>query len=210
MSFRKLAEAVDVSHAAPLAHFPDRLSLDAALAAQGFREVRNRCESLRPPPLPMPAQQAPGPEKPGMAAAARAPSPGWPGLFFMKLVTAALVYLRFALEHPGLFQVMYAPELSERLRGEEERGAAGGETAFQELAQEKARAFELFASLVRQGQETAELRSDVPPDRVARLVIALTEGLAHQYLEEDHGLSRLKEAEGLFELLLRGFVRPPP
>ncbi|MGQ0701868.1 MAG: TetR/AcrR family transcriptional regulator [Gemmatimonadales bacterium] len=219
VSFRKLADAVDVSHAAPLAHFPDRLSLEAALAAEGFREVRDRCEQLGPPPIPQPfweptsrsmlprlSQAMALPPPPAPRPPSRAPGP----VFSMQLVTAALVHLRFALEHPGLYRVMYASELAERLREESTPGeAGGGEEPFRDLAQEKARAFAVFVDLVRAGQEAGEFRTDLSPDQAARLVTALAEGLARQYLEEGggRGVERLRDAEGLFELLVRGLHR---
>lgn len=122
----------------------------------------------------------------------------------MRLVTAALVYLRFALEHPGLFQVMYAPELSERLRGA--NAEPNRDSDFRELAEEKAGALEVFTALVRQGQDVSEFRRDLLPEQTARLVMAITEGLAHQYLEEEAGLERLKEAERLLEIFMRGIL----
>jgi len=213
VSFRKLAEALDVSHAAPLAHFRERLSLDAALATEAFREVRTRCEDLRiPPPGGRAWSGGPHASYQAMAAPAAAPLPATPassprpelGLLAMRLVTAALVYLRFALEHPGLFRVMYAPELSERLRGAAD--APSPDADFRELAEEKARALEVFATLVRQGQEVGEFRRELRAEQAARLVLALTEGLAHQYLDEKTGIGRLKEAERLLELFMRGIL----
>jgi len=211
LSFRRLADAVDVSHAAPLAHFPDRLSLDAALAAQGFREVRSRCErSGTPRPAP-PARAAAPVWHLTQAMALPSPSPSAatgraaPGVMAMRLVTAALVYLRFALEHPGLYRVMYQPALSERLQ--QEHPEAG--SPFRELGAEKAKAFAVFLDLVKQGQEAGEFRSEFAPEQAARLVTALTEGLAQRYLEEQPGTQPLKEAERLLELLLGGLSRLP-
>jgi hypothetical protein len=127
----------------------------------------------------------------------------------MRLVTAALVYLRFALEHPGLYRVMYQPELSERLQQENHPPGSGTRSPFQELGTEKARAFEVFLDLVKQGQAAGEFRREIAPEQAARLVIALTEGLAHRYLEEQRGTERLKEAEGLLELILGALSRLP-
>lgn len=206
VSFRKLAGAVAVSHAAPLAHFPDRLSLDAALAAEGFREVRQRCEQLGAPSgqagwrrgqagraLRL-SQRMVLPRVP----ASRPPAPRT--AIGMQLVTAALVHLRYALEHPGLYRVMFSSELAERLRKER---APGGEP-FTELAEERARAFTVFVDLVRAGQAAGEFRADPSPEQAARLVTALVDGLARQYFEDGGGPDRLPDAEGLFDLLLRG------
>ena len=209
LSFRRLAEAVDVSHAAPLAHFPDRLSLDAALAAQGFRELATQCEHLRAPV----AFAAPAVPALSVSRRPEAQGPGLPassgkrgsGLFAMRLVTAALMYLRFALEHPGLYAVMSQPELGERLRQSEP--GEEGEPALRELLDEKTRAFSVFVELVRKGQAAGELRRDIAPESAGRLVAALAEGLAHQYLSDRRGMERLREAEALFESLLRGLEK---
>ena len=202
VSFRKLAEALDVSHAAPLAHFPDRVSLDAALAAEGFRQVRHRCEQMQARPD---AEPSPGWSVSRQVAlhspAAQAPEP----VMAMRLVTAALVYLRFALEHPGLYRVMHGPELAERLGQESDQA----EPPLEELADEKARAAALFEELARQGQQAGEFRTDVPAGLLASLVLALTEGLAQRYLEEGSGVERLPDAERLFEAFLGGFFRSP-
>ena len=237
LSFRKLAEAVGVSHAAPRAHFSDRSALDATLAAQGFRQLNTRLGSSleppaayafpSPPPQPLleedrPIPQAAAPEwrvaAPVVPASfiARAagsssrsesaPSPR-PPRYAARLVSASLAYLRFALEHPGLYRMMYAPELGTRLASLGR--ALDPESPFAELREEKAKAFGVFVQLVREGQRAGEFRKEPPPEHVARLFTALAEGLAQQYLAEQLSLrwDRLKDAEELFELLLRAIGR---
>lgn len=127
-----------------------------------------------------------------------------PPVIGIQLVTAALVYLKFALDHPGLFRMMHQPRLAERI------SESAGElpSPLRDLLQEKAAAFAIFVELVRQGQERGELKRGLPPGQVARLVTALVEGLAHQYLQEKPapGQERLRDAEALLNALVEGFA----
>ena len=183
LSFRRLAEATNVSHAAPLAHFPDRLSLNAAVAAEGFRELR----------------------------AHLAPLAAEPAAHRRRLIEALLSYLRFALERPGLYRAMNAPELSTRLSEPGGQPGVGGrlESPWMELQEQKAAVFRKFLDLVLAGQQAGEFRKDASAERAARLFAALVEGLALRILEEKPGLhgDRLKEAEPLLELAL-GAIAP--
>jgi len=79
LSLRAVARRAGVSATAPYRHFTDREALVAAVAAQGYRELA------------------------GFLAAAH-PSPGTPE----ELAAVALAYVRFALDHPALFRVMFA------------------------------------------------------------------------------------------------------
>jgi len=77
LSFRRLAELVGVSHAAPLAHFPDRRCLDASLASQGFRELQDRLKAASPGGRP-PAAGGFQPLKPLQEEDREKPQPGAP------------------------------------------------------------------------------------------------------------------------------------
>lgn len=220
LSFRRLADAVQVSHAAPLAHFPDRLSLDAAVASRGFQRLKAFLaavpQGFPPAPPPQPPPQGHGQfmalhASPSAAAPQSAPaSPGKPQAerpmlpsVARRLVAAALTYLRFALQYPGLYRVMYAPELSERL-GQEVESAGEPGSAFDGLTREKAAVFATFVELIREGQQRGELRRETPPDQLARLFTALGEGLAQQFIAEKLSAQteRLQDAERMFELLV--------
>ena len=236
LTFRRLAKDVHVSHAAPLAHFPDRLSLDAAIASRGFRQLDSTLAAIggvAPGPVApaAPALQAPVPaapvipfqraiprprllsfaaDRPGsvpMAAASfREPSPE-PSRLAARLVALALAYLGFALERPGLYRAMVDPELARRLAGLME-GDETSDAEFLELAQGKDEVFQRFVALVQAGQRGGEFRADLPAEQIARLFLGLAEGLAQQYIEEKPGArgERLKEAKQLFELQLRAVV----
>jgi len=223
LTFRRLADRVNVSHAAPLAHFPDRAALDAAIAVRGFQKLEARlgappaaitgsfpvaaaAESGPPEPPPLAGFFEPGPNpfKRFFSPASPAPAPPRaqrpmeprPAPAAKQLVEISMSYLRFAIEHPALFRTMHAPQLS---------GAGQAETPFAELIEQKQRVNRLFVELVEEGQRTGELQRQLPAAELARLFTALAEGLAHQCIEapEGRGAPDPGEAERLFELLVR-------
>lgn len=183
VTFRRLARKLKVSHAAPLAHFADRPSLDAAIATRCFSRLETQL-------LAMPAAVY-EPRRDGLAA--------------RRLVAMSLAYIRFAIEHAGLYRAMYAPELTERLQSPDLP------EPFRDLLREKDQVFKLFADLVKDGQGDGDFRRGVPPDQIARLFLGLAEGLARQYLEAkpDSTGDRMKDAEQLIELQLRAILREP-
>lgn len=84
VSLREAARRAGVSHAAPAHHFGDKAGLLTAFAAQGFAALQGCLVAA------------------GEAAAAA----GRPPLFAM-----GVAYVRFAVEHPGHFAVMFRTEL---------------------------------------------------------------------------------------------------
>lgn len=79
LSLRAVARRAGVSATAPYRHYADREALVSAVAAEGYRELAGYL-----------AQAHPAPSTPdGLAA-------------------VAVAYVRFALEHPALFRVMFA------------------------------------------------------------------------------------------------------
>ncbi len=89
LTLRAAAERVGVSHAAPYRHFPGRDALVAALAAEGFGELRARMERA-------------------LGAAPTEPA--------ARLLALGEAYLGLATDEPGLFRVMFSPEAAERAR----------------------------------------------------------------------------------------------
>ncbi|NBE50419.1 TetR/AcrR family transcriptional regulator [Streptomyces boluensis] len=79
LSLRAVARRAGVSATAPYRHFADRDALVSAVAAEGYREL---------------AEQL----------AAAHPAPSTPD----DLAAVAVVYVRFALDHPALFRAMFA------------------------------------------------------------------------------------------------------
>lgn len=83
LSMRQIARRSGVSQTAPLHYFGGKAGLLAAIAAEGFR----RLLALRTERLA------------GCSDPAR------------RLLTAMVAYVEFAVEHPGLFHLMYGPEI---------------------------------------------------------------------------------------------------
>jgi AcrR family transcriptional regulator len=94
LSLRAVARRAGVSPTAPYRHYSDRDALVSAVAAEGYREL-------------------------AAYLAAAHPSPTTPDEF----ATVAVAYVRFALEHPALFRVMFAepcdPTSEERVEATE-------------------------------------------------------------------------------------------
>ena len=88
LGLRDLARAVGVSPAAPYRHFASRTALLEALAVTGYRRFTEAMEAVA----------ASNPEDPAAAL--------------------GLAYVRFALEQPNLFRLMFSPQLRrDRLPG---------------------------------------------------------------------------------------------
>ncbi len=101
VSLRAVARRAGVSAMAPYRHYPDKEALLAAVAVQGFNGLR---DVLRAADYAAPAGQV--------------------------LVEQALAYVRYALDHPALFRLMFGPK---RL-GMHPELAAAGEAAYAVLA----------------------------------------------------------------------------
>jgi len=87
ITLREAARRAGVTHAAPYRHFADKESLLAAVAEEGFVQLRGEMER---------------------ALALRS------GLEAMEAI--GLSYVRFALEHPSHFRVMFGAELGDKRR----------------------------------------------------------------------------------------------
>jgi AcrR family transcriptional regulator len=107
LSLRYLARAVGVSEAAPSRHFPGKEGLLAAIAADGFRDLAALRDKVKLS------------EETAMATCFR----------MMK------VYVEFAQEHKGLFDLMVGPRIVKR-------------NAYAEISEESEKSFQLFASAV--------------------------------------------------------------
>lgn len=99
LSLRSVARLAGVSAMAPYRHFADKAALLAAIAEHGFGMLHAQLA---------PADAAPDPRE--------------------ALVAQAVAYVRFALEHPDLFRLMYrTPPIWERPSGGE---LDAGDTAY--------------------------------------------------------------------------------
>jgi AcrR family transcriptional regulator len=113
LSLRAVARQAGVSHNAPYHHFKDRGSLLAALAEDGFAALARAMADAR----------------------AAAPNPG------ARLEACGHAYIRFALESPARFKLMFRPELT----GPAEEGA---------VAQSSTPALDVLAGAIVEGQAT--------------------------------------------------------
>lgn len=98
VTMRAIGGRLGVSRAAPYRHFPDKTALLIAVAVQGFERLRQRLESI---------------------AAADSPSR------VDRLLHMGEEYVRFALEHPAHYRLMWGKEAIARQNEPELREAAG-------------------------------------------------------------------------------------
>jgi AcrR family transcriptional regulator len=142
LSLRGLARRAGVSHNAPYQHFADKETFLAAIAEQGFELLARAIDN---------SQSSTG-----------------PGTIRDRLIAAGQGYVRFALEHPHHFRLMFGP-----------RAHAG----FPGLSTAARSAFERLAQIVAEGQRQGTLRGDDP--REPAMVVWLAA----------HGLSAVLIAE---------------
>jgi AcrR family transcriptional regulator len=133
LSLRAVARRAGVSATAPYRHYADRDALVSSVAAEGYRELA------------------------GYLSAAH-PSPATPD----DLAAVAVAYVRFALDHPAMFRVMFAEPCDP---GNEERAAATAALS------------EYVRALVRSVFPGAD------PEALATPVWALVHGLAFLHLD---------------------------
>lgn len=87
LSLRGVARRAGVSHAAPYHHFADRRALMAAVAAAGLAKLRGSLDGVL--------------TGDGLEGGAR-------------MVELGVAYVRFALDNPTLFRLMFSAELADR------------------------------------------------------------------------------------------------
>jgi len=124
LTLRAAARLAGVSQAAPYRHFADKETLLAAVAEEGFRALT---EAMR---------------------AAAAPHGGD---LIGRFRAVGQSYVRFAVEHPAQFRVMFGRELAQR-ESHLDLGAASAET------------FTMLTAAIQQGQQAGLLRPGEPRD----------------------------------------------
>ena len=90
LSMREVARRAGVTHQAPYHHFADRESILAELVARGFEQLTRRLARAND----------------------RAATTGKR----TALIDSGLAYTGFALEHPGVFRIMFRPEVCDPTR----------------------------------------------------------------------------------------------
>jgi AcrR family transcriptional regulator len=133
LSLRAVARRAGVSPAAPYRHYADREALVSAVAAVGYRDLAERLAAAHPAPST--------PEQ---------------------LADVAVAYVRFAIERPALFRIMFSEPCD---RDNDERVAATAAVTLY-LREIVARAF-----------------PDSNPEALAPAIWALVHGLAFLHLD---------------------------
>lgn len=140
LSLRAIARDLGVSHAAPKNHFVDKTALLTAIAIEGFDRLAHEL----------------------LSALDDADSP------IDALAAGGRSYVRFSIEHPGYFRVMWRNDLLDQTDEQLERS---GELALDGLRR-----------LVEEAQTTGWAR-DRSADDLAVLAWAAVHGLAQLYLD---------------------------
>lgn len=164
VSLREVARRAGVSPAAPYHYFADKSALFAAVAEQGFTLFD--------------ASQAAAMERAGGDAAEQ-------------LAALGVAYVRFALDRPHYFKVMFRKHLIEFGK-------------YPSLAHVSSRAFERLVDVVRAAR-MAQGHEDADPVAAATLVWAVPHGLALLYLD---GPISARTSPRALELLVRAATRP--
>jgi hypothetical protein len=202
LGIRLVAQLTGVTHAAPLYYFPDRTVLVAAVAAEGFRLMRQALVRMAAP------------------RGSRLP----------RVVEDALHYVQWAGDHAALFSAMYDPALAadlELLQRAELSGTSaleafgerhGGKPralgrrveAFEELLAAKVALLAFFSERVSEAVADGALRSDRPVERVTYALTSMADGLAWQRITEpqSQGAAHLldRHARACLLLLLEGIA----
>lgn len=149
-SLREVARRARVSEAAPYWHFANKEALLAAVAEAGFSGLAAAMEAVR----------------------RRARDPG------RRLRELGVAYVRFALEHPAHFRIMFGPEIADKAAHPALKAAAE-------------RAFGLLVSAIGDAQRGEQVRGG-DPEEMTMAAWALVHGLSALLIDrqlERHGRS---------------------
>lgn len=147
LTLRGAARAAGVSQAAPYRHFKDRKALVAAVADDGFRRLRLAMAGVAAPSPPMRGSRKR--QSPHNAASG--------------LRQLAVVYVRFAHEHPAEYRVMFGAEILT-------------EDDYAELRTSSRAVFELLSGGIAELQARGVIRKS-EPDTIAIGAWAMMHGL---------------------------------
>lgn len=161
LSLREVARRVGVSHAAPYRHFEDKEALLVAVAQEGFGMLRHCIEEA--------TQHIPN--------------------LLERLEAGCIAYVRYALEHPSHYRVMF--------------GAYGAKAKTNtSLAEVAKQTYMPLVNAIAEGQSTGVMRAG-DPEYLAKAVWASLHGLAMLLID-----GQLPETEsGAIESLSRSTTR---
>ena len=142
-TLREVARRAGVSHAAPYNHFEDKSALLAEVAALGFQSLRQTLE-----------------------AAAR----GQPRSARQAFAGIAAAYVRFGVEHPAHYRLMFGAELAEKARHPTLQAASDA-------------AFAVLTGVLERGQASGQVRRGAVRDQ-ALAAWSLVHGLTTLLIDQ--------------------------
>lgn len=143
LSLRAVARAAKVSHAAPYRHFADKDALLAAVSARGFLALAAAME----------------------AAAAGIDDP------FRRRSRIGIAYVRYALDHPARYRLMFGPTIA-------------GKRRFPELVEAGERSFRRCRQMMADVAGPAERADEALIERRAIAIWSLVHGLASLLIDD--------------------------
>jgi AcrR family transcriptional regulator len=171
LSLREVARRASVSQTAPGYHFGDRAGLLAAISANGFRELRERRLALLD----------------GVNDAEQ------------RLRITMLAYVRFAIERPALFHLMFGPEIADK-------------RVYKDLSDASVASFRLLTSVVA-GFTAAHGILQSQTTSIAFSVWSATHGLATLLIDRQQAPDFVEQAsvesqcQNLADLLIAGIQK---
>lgn len=117
VTMRAIGSRLGVSRAAPYRHFPDKTALLVAVAVEGFRRLNQRLRDS--------GTKRPGSSVERLRQRLKFPAAADPPSRLHRLRRMGEEYVRFALEHPAHYRLMWGKEAIARQDEPELREAAG-------------------------------------------------------------------------------------
>lgn len=164
-TLREVARRAGVSHNAPYHHFVDKAALVEALATEGFV---------------------------GLTAALRAAYDAAPGTSLDQMYASGVAYVRFALDQPALFLLMFRPELRRATPDD----AEGANATSRPLDTAAATAFAILVDGIRAAQSAGLIVED-DPYILALSAWSLVHGLAILAIDSPVGSPARTRAESV-------------
>ena len=189
-TLREVARQAGVSHNAPYSHFADKAELVAALTVEGFQKLEEALRSTY--------EQTKG-------------SP------LERTLALSGAYVRFALDHPAAYNLLFRPELRQSSHNSRECDEAVKNAA--------TTAFQVFFDGLAASQRAEEIRTDRSVEMLALTMLSTMHGMTtlildallvenvEDYLSVEHtGVSARERAEQLMaqviQVVAQGLMAP--
>jgi AcrR family transcriptional regulator len=147
-TLREVARQAGVSHNAPYNHFADKAELVVALTVEGFQKLE---------------------------VALRSAYEQCAGTPFERTLAISGAYLRFALDHPAVYSLLFRPELRQSSHHAEECDEA--------VKNATTAAFQIFLDGIAASQRAGELRTDRSVEMLALTMWSTMHGLTTLLLD---------------------------